>query len=74
MKKWLTGCLIGCLMVLLFMTTPAFAHTKADGTKCPSIGYNKLPDSENQTETQHRMQCRTCSEIMWENHWRVQSS
>lgn len=70
MKKKLTGCLIGCLLVLLFMTTPAFAHIKADGTKCQSEGYDSLLGSENQTETQHRMQCRTCYEIMWENHWR----
>ena len=70
MKKKLTGCLIGCLLVLLFMTTPAFAHIKADGTKCQSEGYNSLLGSENQTETQHRMQCITCYEIMWENHWR----
>lgn len=70
MKKKLTGCLIGCLLVLLFMTTPAFAHIKADGTKCQSEGYDSFLGSENQTETQHRMQCRTCKEIMWENHWR----
>ncbi len=70
MKKKLTGCLIGCLLVLLFMTTPAFAHIKADGTKCQSEGYNSLAGSENKTETQHRMQCKTCYEIMWENHWR----
>ena len=70
MKKKLTGCLIGCLLVLLFMTTPAFAHIKVDGTKCQSEGYDSFLGSENQTETQHRMQCRTCKEIMWENHWR----
>ena len=68
MKKWL----IGCLMALLFMmviTTTAFAHTKADGTKCNSEGYICM-GSENKTETQHRMTCKTCGEVMWENHWR----
>ena len=46
------------------------AMIKADGTKCQSEGYDSFLGSENQTETQHRMQCRTCKEIMWENHWR----
>ena len=66
MKKWL----IGCLMLLLFVTTTAYAgHIKTDGSTCQSEGYVCM-GSENKTETQHRMQCRTCGEWMWENHWR----
>ena len=63
MKKWL----IGCLMILLFAAPPALAaHQKADGSICNSAAYIGLRDK---TETQHRMECRVCHEIMWEDHW-----
>ena len=63
MKKWL----IGCLMILLFAAPPALAaHNKADGSVCNSAAYIGLRDK---TETQHRMECRVCHEIMWEDHW-----
>lgn len=63
MKKWL----IGCLMVLLFAAPPALAaHQKADGSVCNSVAYIGLREK---TETQHRMECRVCHEIMWEDHW-----
>ena len=65
MKKWL----IGCLMLLLFITTTAYAgHIKTDGSMCQSEAYICM-GSENKTETQHRMQCRICGEWMWEKHW-----
>ena len=71
MKKKLTGCLIGCLLVLLFMTTPAFAHIKADGTKCQSEGYDSFLGSENQTETQHECSAeharRSCGKTIGES-------
>ncbi len=63
MKKWL----IGCLMILLFAAPPALAaHQKADGSVCNSVAYIGLREK---TETQHRMECRVCHEIMWEDHW-----
>ena len=63
MKKWL----IGCLMILLFAAPPALAaHQKADGSVCNSAAYIGLREK---TETQHRMECRVCHEIMWEDHW-----
>ena len=69
MKKWLIGCL---MMVLLFTTTTAFAgHIKKDGSMCNSEGYTVYAGSENKTETQHKMQCQTCREVMWENHWKA---
>lgn len=69
MKKWLIGCL---MMVLLFTTTTAFAgHIKTDGSVCNSEGYTVYAGSENKTETQHKMQCQTCREVMWENHWKA---
>ena len=64
MKKWL----IGCLMILLFAAPPALAgHNKADGSVCNSVAYIGLREK---TETQHRMECRVCHEIMWEDHWK----
>ena len=64
MKKWL----IGCLMILLFAAPPALAaHQKADGSVCNSVAYIGLREK---TETQHRMECRVCHEIMWEDHWK----
>ncbi len=63
MKKWL----IGCLMILLFAAPPALAaHQKADGSVCNSAAYIGLREK---TETQHRIECRVCHEIMWEDHW-----
>ena len=63
MKKWL----IGCLMILLFAAPPALAaHQKADGSICTSAAYIGLRDK---TEKQHKMECRVCHEIMWEDHW-----
>ena len=63
MKKWL----IGCLMILLFAAPPALAaHNRADGSVCNSAAYIGLRDKN---ENQHKMECRVCHDIMWEDHW-----
>ena len=69
MKKWL----IGCLMILLFAAPPALAgHNKPDGSICNSEGYTVYGSNSN--PKQHRMQCKTCGETMWEDHWTRSSS